>query len=76
MPLFAYGINRFSHDVAHFQACIVLTLWDNSPDSEVPTLSQKYQCMVYYGNALYTLAEYTKAEVNKCMIFRIIVKLT
>lgn len=55
------------HDLELYQdlkqfACIVLTLWDNSPDADVPTLGQKYQCMVYYGNALYHLAEYTKAE--------------
>ncbi|KAJ8311986.1 hypothetical protein KUTeg_009359 [Tegillarca granosa] len=55
------------HDSELFQdlkqlACIVLTLCDNNLDTEVLTLPQKYQCMVFYGNALYQLTEYMKAE--------------
>lgn len=41
-----------------------MSLCDNNPDSEVMNLSQKYQCTVFYGNALYHLQEYHKAEVS------------
>lgn len=47
-----------------FQASIAMSLCDNNPDSEVMNLSQKYQCTVFYGNALYHLQEYHKAEVS------------
>lgn len=43
-------------------ACIVLSLCDNCTDVEVLNLNQRYQCLVYYGNALYHLSEFTKAE--------------
>ncbi|XP_045172454.1 anaphase-promoting complex subunit 7-like [Mercenaria mercenaria] len=43
-------------------ACIVMSLCESNTYTELLTLSQKYQCMVYYGNALFHLGEYTKAE--------------
>lgn len=42
-----------------------MSLCDNNPDSEVMNLSQIYQCNVFYGNALYHLQEYHKAEVSQ-----------
>lgn len=48
-------------DLKHL-ASIAMSLCDNNPDSEVMNLSQKYQCTVFYGNALYHLQEYHKAE--------------
>lgn len=47
-----------------FQACIVMSLCDSNTYTELLTATQKYQCFVYYGNALYHLCEYTKAEVS------------
>lgn len=47
-----------------FQACIVLSLCESNTYTEILTLSEKYQCMVYYGNALFHLGEFTKAEVR------------
>ncbi|KAL3857415.1 hypothetical protein ACJMK2_012089 [Sinanodonta woodiana] len=42
---------------------VALTLCDNSSgETEVLTLTQKYQTMVFCGNAHYQLAEYLKAE--------------
>ncbi|KAL4223795.1 Anaphase promoting complex subunit 7 [Mactra antiquata] len=43
-------------------ASIVLTLYDNNTYTELLSATQKYQCYVFYGNALYHLREYTKAE--------------
>lgn len=39
---------------------LVLTLSDQN--SDLLTLAQKYQCIVYYANALYQLKEYRKSE--------------
>ena len=41
------------------------------PDGELLSLSQKYQAMVYYGNALFHQAQYMKAEVS-CKVYNCI----
>ncbi|XP_060074596.1 anaphase-promoting complex subunit 7-like [Ylistrum balloti] len=53
-------------------ASVVITLCDNSTDVELLTLQQRYQCMVYYGNALYNMSQYLKAEdtYKKAIILR------
>ncbi|KAL5016106.1 hypothetical protein ScPMuIL_005695 [Solemya velum] len=53
-------------------ACITLTICDNSTDVEVLSLPQKFQCMVYYGDSLYHLAEVMKAECiyGKALLLR------
>lgn len=42
------------------KVALVLTLSDQN--SDLLTLAQKYQCIVYYANALYQLKEYRKSE--------------
>ncbi|VDI63088.1 anaphase-promoting complex subunit 7 [Mytilus galloprovincialis] len=58
---------RFLHESELFHdlkqlSCIVISLCDNNPNTEVLSLSQRYQCMVYYGNSLYHLGEFLRAE--------------
>ncbi|XP_071179725.1 anaphase-promoting complex subunit 7-like [Mytilus edulis] len=58
---------RFLHESELFHdlkqlSCIVISLCDNNPITEVFSLSQRYQCMVYYGNSLYHLGEFLRAE--------------
>ncbi|XP_076107530.1 anaphase-promoting complex subunit 7-like [Mytilus galloprovincialis] len=58
---------RFLHESELFHdlkqlSCIVISLCDNNPITEVLSLSQRYQCMVYYGNSLYHLGEFLRAE--------------
>ena len=38
----------------------------DSSTEPLMTLSQKYQCLVYYGNANYQQGEYRKAVVRNC----------
>jgi len=44
--------------------CVVLSMIDGNPggDAEILSLPQKYQSLIYYGDALYQLGEYKKAE--------------
>ncbi|XP_052265985.1 anaphase-promoting complex subunit 7-like isoform X1 [Dreissena polymorpha] len=49
------------HDLKQL-ASILMTICDSQSETEVPSISQKYQCLVYHGNALFHLGEYTKAE--------------
>ncbi|XP_041349110.1 anaphase-promoting complex subunit 7-like isoform X2 [Gigantopelta aegis] len=44
-------------------ASLVLSLSENNPDADVLSFPQKYQCQVYYGDALFHQGEYKKAEV-------------
>lgn len=58
---------RFLHESELFYdlkqlSCIVISLCDNNSNTEVLSLSQRYQCMVYYGNSLYHLGEFLRAE--------------
>ena len=49
------------------QMSIVLSLIDGNAGrdtGEILTLPQKYQSLVFYGDALYQLGEYKKAEVG------------
>ncbi|KAK3084436.1 hypothetical protein FSP39_013538 [Pinctada imbricata] len=58
---------KMLHDSELYQdlqqlASIFLSITTNVPDGEWLSLSQKYQAMVYYGNALYHQSQYMKAE--------------
>lgn len=49
------------------QVSIVLSMVDASAGcdaGEILSLPQKYQSLIYYGDALYQLGEYKKAEVR------------
>ena len=48
-----------------FQLCVVLSMVEGNVGGEVEILSlpQKYQSLIYYGDSLYQLGEYKKAEV-------------
>jgi len=54
---------------------VVLSMVDANPGgegAEILSLPQKYQSLVFYGDALYQLGEYKKAEsvIMKCLLLR------
>ena len=41
-----------------------MTLGESHAENDILTITQRYQSMVFYGNALFHLGEFTKAEAS------------
>ena len=48
---------------------MLLTMTDHSPD--LLTVPMKFHLLILYGDSLYELGEYKKAEVNTCLTNRL-----